>query len=187
MKDKRAKNKLTFKERLKAGLSTILLIILIPLILVILLLHCIWHFICGLWLKLLVKKHWYPQGKNMLFVYSNSPNWKEYIEENLLSKISKNAVIINWSERSEWDWTKKPLELRVFRHWTGVYSYIQMSCGKKRWDGREFNPLAITFVPWWRVEVFRFWQAFKDYKHGKDKHLKELESRLFDILKTGNL
>jgi hypothetical protein len=183
MKNNKVRNKLTLKERLIDDFCAILFIILIPLILVILLLYCIWNFICGFWLKLLVRKHWHPQGKNMLFVYSNSPNWKEYIEENILTKISGNAVIINWSERSKWDWTNKPLELRIFNHWTGVFRYIHTGSGRNKWDGREFNPIAITFVPWWRVKVVRFWQAFKDYKHGKDKKLKELENQLFEILK----
>ena len=116
----------------------------------------------------------------MLFVYSNSPNWKEYIEDNILPKISEKAIVVNWSERNEWDWEDKALELRIFQHWTGLSRYFQK--GKKKWDGREFNPIAITFVPWCRVKVFRFWKPFKDYKHGKDKKLKELESKLYKTL-----
>jgi len=118
----------------------------------------------------------------MLFVYSNSPNWKEYIEANILPRISSYAVVINWSERSKWEWEKKPLEFKVFQHWTGVRRYFFKA--KKKWDGREFNPVAIIFVPWWRRTVLRFWQAFKDFKHGNKKSLTNLESRFFEIIKS---
>lgn len=118
----------------------------------------------------------------MLFVYSDSPNWKEYIESNILPKISSHSIIINWSERDNWNWTRKPLELKIFKEWSGIQKYFFKD--KKKWDGREFNPIAITFIPWWKRKVFRFWQPFKDFKHGKEKTLKDLESKLFRILET---
>ena len=155
---------------------------LIPLLLGIGIISGIWWIICGTWLGFLVRLRWYPQGKYMLFVYSNSPNWKEYIEANILPRISSYAVVINWSERSKWEWEKKPLEFKVFQHWTGVRRYFFK--GKKKWDGREFNPIAIIFVPWWRRKVLRFWQAFKDFKHGKKKSLTNLEAQFFEIIKS---
>lgn len=161
-------------------LIIILFIIFLPLIIPLGLLYYIWNRIYGFWLKLLVKRCWYPKGKRLLFVYSNSPNWKEYIENNILNFISKKAVVINWSERSEWNWKYKKLELKIFKHWTGLYRYFQK--GKKKWYGRDFNPIAIIFIPWRKVTVIRFWQAFKDFKHGKDKKLKDLEKQLFSIL-----
>jgi len=176
-------NKLPLKERLKEAFWVTLFIILLPVIIVYLLLWGIWHSLCGLWLRFAVRIKWLPEGKNMLFVYSDSPNWKEYIESNILPRISDKAVVANWSERSKWDWTNKPLELRIFRHWTGVYRYIHGRGKKEKWYGRDFNPVAITFAPWWRVRVFRFWKAFKDHKHGKDKKLRELEHQLYRTLK----
>lgn len=161
----------------------VLVIISIPIIILYLPLYGIWYLIYSFWLSLRVRIQWYPKGKKMLFVYSNSPNWKEYLENNILPNISENAVIINWSERSKWHWKNKPLELKIFKHWTGVFRYIHISSRKKKWYGEEFNPIAITFVPWWRVEVFRFWRAFRDFKHGKDKKLRELENQMFEILK----
>ena len=180
MKNDSAKKKLPFKERLKEIFFVTLFIILIPLILVLLIIYGIGYLMYSLWLGLLVKLRWYPQGKNVLFVYSNSPNWKEYIENNILNRISDEAVIINWSERNEWNWKSRCLELKIFKHWTRVTRYSHK--GKKKWDGREFNPVAITFAPWWKAKVFRFWKAFKNYKHGKDQKLKELESKLFKTL-----
>jgi len=156
-------------------------VLIIPFIPVILTLAGIYWIIRTTWLILLVRLTWYPQQKYMLFVYSNSPNWKEYLESNILPRISTHAVVINWSDRSNWDWSGIPLELKVFKHWSGVSRYFLE--GKWKWDGEAYNPIAITFLPWWRPRVFRFWQAFKDFKHGKDRNLKKLEAKLFHVLK----
>ena len=80
----------------------------------------------GMRIKLGVLLRWYPKGKSLLFVYSDSPNWKEYIKTNILPNIERRAVILNWSKRSDWSWNKlnKPLELRVFQHWGKVKSSI---------------------------------------------------------------
>ena len=174
------KNKLPLKDRLIDNFFAIIFVILLPLWIVLALLFGIWYLIYSLWLGFLVKLKWYPEGKNLLFVYSNSPNWKEYIENNILTKLSGKAVIVNWSERSKWNWGNKPLELKIFRHWTGVNRYFLK--GKKKWDGEEFNPAAITFIPWWKPKILRFWKAFKDHKHGKEKRVKDLENQLFKIL-----
>lgn len=34
-------------------------------------------------------------GPRVLFVYSDSPNWQEYIEEYLLTKIPSHSVVFN--------------------------------------------------------------------------------------------
>lgn len=165
---------------IKDILLVTLAIALIPILILLIPFFVIYMIVSGLWFRLLVKLKWHPQKKYLLFVYSNSPNWKEYIESNILPKISPYAVIINWSERSDWDWKKKPLELKIFKRWTGVQRYFFK--GKKRWDGKEFNPVAITFLPWWKCKVFRFWLPFRDFKHGKEKPLKDMETKLFKVL-----
>ena len=43
---------------------------------------------------------------------------------------------------------------------------------------REFNPLAIVFPERGLVQVIRFWQAFRDYKHGKERALRAAEAEL---------
>jgi len=127
-----------------------------------------------------VKINWIDKGKNALFVYSNSPNWKDYIEENILPKISQKSHVLNWSERSQWDWNKKSLELRVFKNWAGVERYTVKEFKRKiRWSGEEYNPIAIIFEPWQKPKVLKFWKPFKDFKHGNEKSLKEMEDELF--------
>ena len=128
-------------------------------------------------------------GKRGLLVYSNSPNWQQYIEQNWLPRIGSQFVVLNWSNRSKWV-VEAAFEARVFQRFAG---------------DREFNPLAIIFLPpvraatirtWLRsirtgdpigivapntrnTAVIRFFQAFKDFKHGKDRLLHAKEAELF--------
>jgi hypothetical protein len=102
-------------------------------------------------------------GRFVLLVYSDSPNWKDYIEAKILPRLEPHVVTLNWSERQQWKQTN-PFEARVFNHWAGE---------------REFNPLALVFAPNGKVKSVRFWQAFSDLKHGKDRSLKLVESVLF--------
>jgi hypothetical protein len=105
---------------------------------------------------------WGAQGKRLLLVYSNSPNWQAYVEENWLPQLESSAVVLNWSERAKWT-ERHPFEGDIFRTWAG---------------DREFNPLAIIIPADGPVRVIRFWQAFRDYKHGKDRTLRAAEAEL---------
>jgi hypothetical protein len=105
---------------------------------------------------------WGQQGKRLLLVYSNSPNWQAYVEENWLPQLQPIAVVLNWSERSTWA-EQHPFEADIFRTWAGR---------------REFNPLAIVIPADGPVRVVRFWQAFRDFKHGKDRTLRAAEAEL---------
>jgi hypothetical protein len=107
-------------------------------------------------------ERWGGQGKRLLLVYSNSPNWQAYVEENWLPQLESLAVVLNWSERSSWV-ERHPFEARIFRAWAG---------------DREFNPVAIIIPAEGPVRVIRFWQAFHDYKHGKDRTLRAAEAEL---------
>lgn len=147
-------------------LSPLMLIVAGPLLMVYLLKH--------LWLMCLVKIRWLPMGKSVLFVYSNSPHWKEYIEQNILPKIAAKAVVLNWSEKNTWDW--RSLEVKIFKHWSQAQLYKLK--GKLKWSGEDYNPMAIVFSKK-GSKVIRFWKAFKDYKHGKEKLLRDMEAELF--------
>jgi hypothetical protein len=120
----------------------------------------------GRWLQARYRAKWSKHGKPILFVYSDSPNWQRYIEEHWLPRLRPRAVILNWSERKAWP-RQRPLEARVFRHFAG---------------SEEFNPIAIYFPRQGPVRTIRFWQAFRDFKHGKEHKLKEAERELFDML-----
>jgi hypothetical protein len=112
---------------------------------------------------------WRIHGKDLLLVYSNSPHWQRYVEENWLPKWGHRAVILNWSERSTWG-RSAPAEVALFRAFAG---------------SREFNPLAIVIPPVGRdPHVVRFWRAFRDRKHGKDGLLQAAEAELDRHLDT---
>jgi hypothetical protein len=106
-------------------------------------------------------------GRFILFVYSESPNWQAYVEENILPRIRERAIVLNWSERRLWA-SNCPWEWRFFRRFAG---------------DREFNPLALVFCRYGRVRAVRFHQAFLDYKHGKPLALQQAEAQLFELAK----
>jgi hypothetical protein len=45
---------------------------------------------------------WCTRGRDILFVYSNSPVWHDYLEQRLLPWLEDRAVVLNWSDRSRW-------------------------------------------------------------------------------------
>ena len=118
---------------------------------------------CFVWLC------WCTRGKHVLLVYSDSPVWHAYIEENIIPRLPSSTITLNWSQRRTWRWYS--LSVMVFRFVGGT---------------REFNPMIIAFRPFRRAKTFRFWQAFKDYKHGNKATLQSLERDMFTYLtRTG--
>lgn len=126
-----------------------------------------------------------------ILVYSNSPNWQTYVEQEWLPRLDGRLVIMNWSERARWA-KDYPVEAKLFR----------------QLGNREFNPAAIVFRPVTRGQLFRRWlraireldplrmlapyepsmdmvrffQPFRDHKHGRDHTLRAAEHRLWTLL-----
>lgn len=107
------------------------------------------------------------KGKPVLFVYSESSNWRDEIETRILPRIEPYAVILNWSRRREWE-SRMQFEVKMFNQWCGP---------------GEFVPTAIVFPVAGRVRIFRLWQPSANPKHGKDKFSKQAEQ---DLLETVN-
>jgi len=105
--------------------------------------------------------------RRVLFVYSDSPNWKEYVEANILPKLPKNTVILNWSNRAQWPRFSFPVAL--FRCFAG---------------SQEFNPIGLVFDRFDLVERYRFWQPFRDAKHGRVEALQFVETRFLEHAAT---
>ncbi len=103
------------------------------------------------------------KGKVILFVYSDSSNWKDHIEQEILPRLQAHSVILNWSKRREWESSMR-FEERLFNQWAG---------------SGEFTPTAILIALRGRVKVFRLWQSSQNPKHGKSKVSKEVEQSLF--------
>lgn len=112
-------------------------------------------------LNALVWVKWCLRGKFILFVWSDSPIWREYIQQNILPQIEHCSIILNWSQRKQWRWWSLPVS--VFLFFGG---------------SQEFNPMAVVFRPFHCTRVFRFWYPFKDFKHGKKKVLIEMTQEL---------
>lgn len=151
-----------FLNRFLPLIIIVVAIFVLPLLAV----HGIWIFLRGVWLNYRFRSRWNSKGKHILFIYSESPNWQNYIETNIVPLIEDKSVFLNWSKRSEWN-IITPFEAKMFFYW----------CGDS-----EFNPMAIVFAPNWKVKTIRFHKAFKDHKHGNNNLLKEKEAELYSYL-----
>ena len=140
----------------------LVILLLIPFVL-------LWLFASALFwliLNLAVWILWIPRGKNTLFIYSESPNWHEHVQEHLLPRVQDRAVVLNWTERRKWQ-RLPTLSNLAFTFFGGR---------------REFNPMAIVFRPFRRPRKFRFYQPYRDFKHGKSEALDKLCEDLFTVL-----
>lgn len=110
---------------------------------------------------LLVWFFWLPKGKDILYVSSESPVWGQYMASEILPLVSDRAIALNWSERAKWsNWS---FRVRVFKCFAGY---------------RNFNPVVIVFRPLRRAKVFRFYEAFRDWKHGRTFGIERLRQDL---------
>lgn len=145
----------------KRAFEAILIVLLLPLIILGLVLHTankiVVYLIVWLW--------WIPRGKDVLFVSSNSPIWKEYMETQILPFVAERATVIDWSARQ--NWPKWSFTVRVFR-----------TFGR----GRDFNPMVVLFRPLRRAKIFRFLPAFRDWKQGNTQDLDRLRNDLMRAL-----
>src|ERR1035438_1196529 len=139
-----------------------LIIVLLPLVLPLALFAVANHVLYRTLLYLLVWALWLPKGKDILFVYSDSPIWHEYMAEQVLPLLERRSVVLNWSERKKW--SRWSLGAAVFHHFGGA---------------GDFNPLVVLFRPLRSARVFRFWSAFKDWKRGYKEPVERLRQELF--------
>ena len=124
------------------------------------------------WKGVLRRRFVHAHGPSVsgILVYSDSPNWKAYIEAQWLPRIGNRMYVMNWSQRSRWR-ELHPLESRVCRSHLG---------------DRDYNPVAIIFqqrdtgAP--SVEIIRFFAPFRDHKHGNDAALRRAEARMWELL-----
>jgi len=151
------------QDKLKDLLEAVTFLMILPFIF----LYMILKFLYSLWLRLSFYCKWIKKGKNIIFVYSDSPHWKTYVEDNILPKLESQYITLKWSKRSHY--RNNSLESRIFYHWGGY---------------NDYNPMAIIFISFFNIKTVRFYKAFKDYKHGKDKLLNEKIQELFDIVST---
>lgn len=156
-------------DRLKTVGILALVVLMLPLLLVYVVAYLLWILLWGAILRVWFWRAHAARGRPVLFVYSESPNWRAYVEENLLPRLGDRAVVLNWSERRRWPSTS-PWEAHFFHRFAG---------------DRDFNPLALVFCGAGRIRRVRFHRAFLDWKHGKDATLRAAEAELFALLEAG--
>jgi hypothetical protein len=142
----------------------ILLLPFAPLLLVIVMLALVSFVVLSASLHVVIWFWWCVRGRDILFVYSDSPIWHDYIVQRVLPHLGKRAVVLNWSRRRGW----RLLLARAAVHHFGGW--------------REFNPMAVVFRPFRRTRKFRFLQPFRDFKHGHPEALHRMESEFFGLI-----
>ena len=154
--------KQSFSQRIG---TVILIVVILPIVLPLALFAIVSRVIYRALLYLLVWALWLPRGKDVLFVFSDSPIWREYMDTQVLPRVRERSVVLNWSERKKW--SRWSLDVAVFYHFGGA---------------GEFNPLVVLFRPLRPARVFRFWSAFKDWKRGYEEPVERLRRELIASL-----
>jgi hypothetical protein len=145
--------------------NALLVVLILPIALPLALVALALHFLLRAALYLFIWLWWIPKGKDVLFVYSDSPIWREYMTSQVLPLVRERAVVLNWSERSKWPpWS---LKVSVFRTFGG---------------SREFNPMVVKFRLFRKVKILRYWLAFQDYKRGYAEPVESLNNQLSSML-----
>ena len=151
--------------RTKGSLETALYWLLIVLLLPWIVLYLTANFVRGFILRLKFRNMAHRDGKFILFVYSDNPHWQSRIEQQLLPLVREHAIVLNWSDRSNWD--RSSWAVQAFHHWG---------------DTRQFNPIAIVYVNLAHVRVFRFFKAFRESRRGKYATLERLEAEFVQLV-----
>jgi hypothetical protein len=139
-----------------------LLLVAVPILLLVVI---VLYFVKAICLHIIIWSWWCVRGRDILFVYSDSPIWHDYIEQNILPYLGNRAFILNWSQRKRWHFS---LTRMAFNHFGG--------------DRREFNPLGVIFRPFRPTRTFRFWEPFQDFKHGHPEALQRMETEFFRFI-----
>jgi hypothetical protein len=147
-------------RRLPVALGAMLIVLFLPIVI----LGAICFCLLGLLLLIIIWCWWCPRGKRALFVHSNSPVWQDYVSENILGRISQRAILLNWSERNRW---RVNLPVVAFWYFGGA---------------RQFNPLGVVFRPLRLPRLFRFYEPFREFKHGKTRAVEKMTNEFLDCL-----
>ena len=142
-----------------------LVVLLLPIILPLAILVLVLRVLNKAAVYLLVWAWWLPRGKDVLYVSSESPIWKEYMEGEIFLLVAERAVALSWSAHSKWP--KWSLAVRVFHIFGGR---------------RDFNPIVVLFRPFRHARTFRFLPAFQERKHGNSVRIEQLRRDLMQAL-----
>lgn len=156
--------------RLAGFLKGLVLLLAVPVLLVLVPLLLLAWFVYAVILQLVIWICWCSRGVRVLVVYSESPYWQEYFEQEMIPRLQGSAVVLNWSLRRKW--RRISLAVRAFHLFGGQ---------------RNFNPMVVVFRPFRWARAFRFYKAFQDHKHGKIDGVRRVEAELFEYLERARL
>ena len=148
-----------FGEYVAPWIALPIFLLLLPL----LLLRGLAHISVSVALQLLV---WVRHSTWVIFVYSDSPKWKDHVESQILPALPAGSVILNRSA----PWPKSSLAGRVYRHFGGHH---------------EFCPIGIVFYRWRWVQCFRFFRPFQNAKHGDVSSLNSVQAAFAAAVHNG--
>lgn len=148
-------------RRTRLWQELLLLVLILPIVVPITIVALVVATVKSVVLYLAIWVWWCGRGKDVLFVYSNSPLWRDRVMLSYLPLLDDRVVVLNWSERKRW---RLSLAREAFYHFRGT---------------AEFNPLAVQFRPLRPTKVFRFWRGFQDQKHGSPQRLQTVERDFF--------
>jgi len=142
-----------------------LLVLLTPIILPLAVVGIVLYVLNKLTVYLLIWVLWLPRGKDVLLVYSDSPIWQEYMTTQILPLVRERAIVLNWSHRNKWP------------RWSFAAHAFRSIGGRK-----NFNPMVALFRPLRGATVFRFFAAFKGWKHGQTESVEQQRHALMRAL-----
>ena len=152
-----------WNSKLRRTFLLVLVVITAPLWLLLAAVAVLAHVVRQAALYAIVWSWWVgPASRRILFVYSDSSNWKEHVEQVILPRLPDDSVVLNWSQRRQWP--RFEVSIWLFRVFAG---------------SREFNPIGLVFERFRLVARYRFWGPFREMKHGRPDSLRRLEERFF--------
>ena len=154
----------TKSEPTRNGWGAAFVLLLLPLVLPFILVSVLIRAAHAALVNVAIWSWWCTQGLDVLFIYSDSIRSRDYVEMQILPKLSGRAVALNWSQRQKWG-----ISLARF---AGYYF-----C-----KSRKDCPMAVVFRPFGLSRVFTFRRAFLDLNHGRASALDAMERELFGAL-----
>jgi hypothetical protein len=109
---------------------------------------------------------WMRFRRFVVFVYSDSPKWKDHVETRILPALPAGAVVINRSH----PWSARSLAGRAFRHFGGE---------------REHCPLGMVIDRGTLVRRFRFYTPYLSARKGDDASLLATYAAFVDAAQHG--
>ena len=154
----------TKSEPTKNGWGAAFVLLLLPLVLPFILVSVLIRAAHAALVNVAIWSWWCTRGLDVLFIYSDSIRSRDYVEMQILPRLSGRAVALNWSQRQKWG-----ISLARF---AGYYF-----C-----KSRKDCPMAVVFRPFGPSRVFTFRRAFLDLKHGRPSALSVMEREFFEVL-----